>query len=554
MATTPLSGVESIPPNGVLSNLESLWSNSPGRDAGNVVLVPAFAAELARVRPDQIALRDPDQTLGWAQVDEILNRVTNQLGPSVDLGPDRRVAVFAENAAETALAHLGGLLAGASTVPVNFHLTAEEAAFILADSGARLLFVGPDTVERGLAAAAEAGITTVIGWGCEGVDGVIDWNQWLADSVDQPPSLDVAPRPNLLYTSGTTGRPKGTELPPTMFAGGGTMAEHLEELKAHRLGAYGTHLVVGPMYHTGPLSGMRLLVAGVPSVILKRFDAEATLAAIDTYKTETTVMVPTHFVRLLGLPDEVKARYDVSSMKLVAHTGAKCPIEVKRAMIEWWGPIFYDSYGATEVGTTCSIDSDEWLRFPGSVGRAVEPFTAFVVDDDGNEVGPNVEGRLFFRDSTGRGMVYPNDPEKTAAANISPGVFTLGEIGYINEEGYVYITDRFTDMVVSGGVNIYPAEAELVLIEHPAVLDVACIGVPHPEMGEQMKALVIPVDPATAPEPAELLAWCRERLTHYKCPRSLDYVADLGRTTMGKINKRALRAPYWNVTPVSEPK
>jgi acyl-coenzyme A synthetase/AMP-(fatty) acid ligase len=227
---------------------------------------------------------------------------------------------------------------------------------------------------------------------------------------------------------------------------------------------------------------------------------------------------------------------------------------VKRAMIEWWGPIFYDSYGATEVGTTCSIDSDEWLRFPGSVGRAVEPFTAFVVDDDGNEVGPNVEGRLFFRDSTGRGMVYPNDPEKTAAANISPGVFTLGEIGYINEEGYVYITDRFTDMVVSGGVNIYPAEAELVLIEHPAVLDVACIGVPHPEMGEQMKALVIPVDPATAPEPAELLAWCRERLTHYKCPRSLDYVADLGRTTMGKINKRALRAPYWNVTPVSEPK
>jgi long-chain acyl-CoA synthetase len=554
MATTPLSGVESIPPNGVLSNLESLWSNSPGLDAGNVVIVPAFAAELARVRPDQIALRDPDQTLGWAQVDEILNRVTNQLGPSVDLGPDRRVAVFAENAAETALAHLGGLLAGASTVPVNFHLTAEEAAFILADSGARLLFVGPDTVERGLAAAAEAGITTVIGWGCEGVDGVIDWNQWLADSVDQPPSLDVAPRPNLLYTSGTTGRPKGTELPPTMFAGGGTMAEHLEELKAHRLGAYGTHLVVGPMYHTGPLSGMRLLVAGVPSVILKRFDAEATLAAIDTYKTETTVMVPTHFVRLLGLPDEVKARYDVSSMKLVAHTGAKCPIEVKRAMIEWWGPIFYDSYGATEVGTTCSIDSDEWLRFPGSVGRAVEPFTAFVVDDDGNEVGPNVEGRLFFRDSTGRGMVYPNDPEKTAAANISPGVFTLGEIGYINEEGYVYITDRFTDMVVSGGVNIYPAEAELVLIEHPAVLDVACIGVPHPEMGEQMKALVIPVDPATAPEPAELLAWCRERLTHYKCPRSLDYVADLGRTTMGKINKRALRAPYWNVTPVSEPK
>jgi long-chain acyl-CoA synthetase len=507
--------------------------------------VPRFAADLALLRPDEIAIRDPDTALGWADIDSILNRVANRLGPDAALGAHRRIAVFAENAVETALAHLGALLGGASSVPVNFHLTADEASFILEDSDTRVLFVGPDTAERGVAAARAAGVATVVGWNCPGVDGVVDWDEWLRTSDATEPSLDITPLPNLLYTSGTTGRPKGTELPPTMFAGGGNMAEHLEELKNHRMGAFGTHLVVGPMYHTGPLSGMRLLVAGVPSVILKRFDAEDTLATIARHRTETAVMVPTHFVRLLALPDEVKASYDVSSMKVVAHTGAKCPVEVKRAMIEWWGPIFYDAYGATEVGTTCSIDSDDWLRYPGSVGRAVPPFTALVLDDDGNELPPDTEGRLFFRDSTGRGVVYPNDAEKTAAANIAPGVFTLGEIGYVNSEGFVYITDRFSDMVVSGGVNIYPAEAEQVLIEHPAVADVACIGVPHPDMGEQMKALVVPTDPTDPPDPAELLAWCRDRLSHFKCPRTLDYVDDLGRNAMGKITKRTLRAPYW---------
>jgi long-chain acyl-CoA synthetase len=299
------------------------------------------------------------------------------------------------------------------------------------------------------------------------------------------------------------------------------------------------------MYHTGPLSGARLLAAGVPSVILGRFDAEKTLAAISEYRIGNTVMVPTHFVRLLALPDEVKARYDVSSLQRVSHTGAKCPIDVKRAMIEWWGPVFTDAYGASEVGTTCMITSEEWLLHPGSVGKAIPPFTAMILDDDGNELGPNQEGRLFFKDATGRGIVYHNAPEKTAEAHIAPGVFTLGEIAYMDEEGYVYITDRFSDMIVSGGVNIYPAEAEQQLIHHPGVLDIACIGVPHKEMGEELKALVIPRDRDNPPNAAELLAWVRERLSHYKCPRSVEFVDDLGRNTMGKINKRKLRAPYW---------
>ena len=295
------------------------------------------------------------------------------------------------------------------------------------------------------------------------------------------------------------------------------------------------------MYHTGPLSGMRLLCAGVPSVILAKFDPEATLAAIDNYKTESSVMVPTHFVRMLALPDEVKAKYDVSSMQMLAHTGAKCPVEVKAAMIEWFGPVFRDAYGATEVGTVCTITSEEWLEHQGSVGRSVPPFTAVVLDEALNELPPGTEGQLFFRDATGRGIVYPNDPAKTAASNPEPGLFTLGEIGYMDADGYVYITDRFSDMVVSGGANLYPAEAEQLLIDHPDVADVGCVGVPHPDMGEMLIALVMPTDPSSPPDPSELSDWLRERLSHYKCPREYHVVADLLRNTMGKINKRRLR-------------
>ena len=501
-----------------------------------------FAKALAAERPDQVAVRDEAKALGWAELDDRLNRIANGLN-SLDLGPSRRIAVFAENSVETALANLGGLIGGTSVVPVNFHLTAPEAAYILGDSEARVLFVGPETAERGVEAAAESGVHTVIGWGCGGE--VTAWDDWLvAQSGDEPPG-GLRPLPNLLYTSGTTGRPKGTELPPTMFAGGATVAEHLAKLAENPMGDFGPHLVVGPMYHTGPLSGSRLLAAGVPAVILGRFNAEKTLKAIEQYKIGNSVMVPTHFVRLLALPEDVKARYDLSSLKRVGHTGAKCPVDVKRAMIEWWGPVFFDAYGASEVGTTCAIDSEDWLKYPGSVGKAIPPFEAMILDDDNNPLPPDIEGRLFFKDTTGRGVIYHNDPEKSAAAHIAPGVFTLGEIGYMNEEGFVYITDRFSDMVVSGGVNIYPAEAEQILIDHPAVLDVACIGVPHPEMGEELKALAIPRESDNLPAGEEVIAWCRERLSHYKCPRTFDWVADLGRSAMGKINKRKLRAPYW---------
>ncbi|MCW2916645.1 MAG: putative fatty-acid--CoA ligase [Actinomycetia bacterium] len=494
-------------------------------------------AQHAAERPDELALCDQRTELTWAQADGLLNRAVNGL-LALELGPERRVAVFAENSVETVLAHVAGLYAGASVVPVNFHLTAAEAAYILENSRATVVFTGPENAERAAAAAAQAGIGRVIAWRGDGT-----WEEFLAAAPVAEPPTDLTPLANLLYTSGTTGVPKGTPLPPNMFAAGDTIAEHVEALKGQPLTMFGPQLAVGPLYHTGPLFGVRAFAAGSTLAVLGRFDPEEVLAAIERWQIKITVMVPTHFIRLLELPEEVKAKYDLSSMILVVHTGSACPIDVKRGMIEWWGPVLVEAYGGSEAGTVTFIDSHQWLERPGSVGRAIPPFEAVVVDEAGAVVPPGTEGRLYFRDSTGRGVLYHDDPAKTRSAHLEPGVFTLGEIGYVDDEGFVYITDRFSDMVVSGGVNLYPAEAEKVLFEHPAVIDAACVGVPHPEMVEQLKALVVSRDPALTED--ALIAFCRERLSHYKCPRGIEFVPELPRTAMGKLNKRELRAPYW---------
>jgi len=500
-----------------------------------------FTAELAARRPDEIALQDGSRRYGWREVDDLLNRAVGRLLDS-DLGGYRRIAVFARNSAETVLAHLSGVLGGASVVPVSFHSKVDEAAFLLEDAGARVLLVGPETLEVGRRAAAKAGVRTVVGWRCPPSPGVVPWDEWCAPGADAPPPEEHAPRPHLMYTSGTTGVPKGTDLPSSTLGGAQTVAELQRRWSAQRWCDYGRHLVVGPLHHTGPLVGVRLLGGGVPVAVLDGFDPEDTLRAIQTFAPGSTLMVPTHFIRLLALPREVRERYDVSSLRMVYHTGAACPVDVKKAMLEWWGPVLYEAYGATEVGTTCRIGPEEWLAHPGSVGRPVAPFEALVVDGDGRPLPAGTRGLLYFRDSTGRGVVYHNDPEKSAKAHLRPGVFTLGEIGYVDDDGYVYVTDRFSDMIVSGGVNIYPAEAEQVLARHPAVRDAACVGLAHDEMGEELVAVVQPTDPAAPPTAEALIGFCREHLSHYKCPRRVVFRSELERTTMGKIDKRALRA------------
>ena len=501
--------------------------------------------------PDQLALTDQETTLGWAELDRVMNRAINLLR-SVELGPERRLAVFAENSAETVIAYMAAALAGASAVPVNFHLTPDELAYILEDSASTLLLVGPETAERGVLAAEAVShipggpLVTVMGWRCPDHPAVVSWEHSLAQAPAKPPPTDIAPLPHLFYTSGTTGRPKGVEAPPGLYKGGATVAEYAASCATPNA-AIGTHLVVGPMYHAGPFAATRNLMGGAPVVVMGRFDAEATLAAIDLHRVRGVFMVPTHFSRLLALPAEARQRYRTDSLVSVTHSGAPCPVSVKRAIIDWLGPIVYEGYGSTEVGGSCHINSEDWLAHPGSVGRPVPPFEVLIIDEGGKELPPGQEGRVYFADGSGRGIRYRNAPEKTAAAHLRPGVFTLGEIGYTDDDGFLYLTDRFSDMVVSGGVNIYPAEAEQVLVEHPGVADVACIGVPDEEMGEQLIALVVPTDPGRPPSEAEIIAFSRNRIARYKCPRSIDFVSEelLGRSAMGKTNKQALRAPYW---------
>jgi acyl-CoA synthetase (AMP-forming)/AMP-acid ligase II len=493
-------------------------------------------ADRAATSPDGRALATPAHALTWAELAAATDAAARALA-ALDLGPHRRVAIMAHNSVDTVLAYLAALHAGLSVVPVSFHLTAREVAYILGDSGAAAVLCDATSRAAAGAAAQQAGVTHVYDW----ADDRAATSSWAAllTTGDAAPALDYStrPRPNLLYTSGTTGFPKGVERPPTMPP---SVADHLD---AQREPAdAGTFLAVGPLYHTGPMRAVRRLSGGRPLFVLPSFDAETVLATIEREQVSGTLMVPTHFARLLALPEDVRAAYDVSSMRVVEHTGAACPVPVKQAMIDWFGPVLVEKYGGTETGTVTSIDSHEWLAHPGSVGRAVPPFEAVVVDDADQPVPAGTEGRLYFRDTTGKGITFHGDPAKTAAAHIAPNVFTVGDLGMVDADGYVYITGRHSDMVVSGGVNLYPAESEQVLLEHPLVRDAAVIGVPHASMGEQLKALVVR---SGAVSEEELIAYCRANLAHPKCPRSVDFVEDLGRSPMGKLNKKALRAPYW---------
>lgn len=478
-----------------------------------------------------------DQQHRWsaAEVADASDRLAHLIRAATD-GGRRRVAVFAANDATAVVAHVGGLRSGASVVAINAHLAAPEVAHQLRVGDVALVLAGPSTIDRARLAAAEVTACEVRGWAED------DWSDWLQTAPHGPPPDDRPIRPSLLFTSGTTGVPKGAELPPNVFPRCDSWASFLEATAANRFVGLGRHLVVAPLHHTGPLNAVRALAAGTSIGVLERFDAAGTLQAVETWSIASTTLVPTHLARLAALPQPVRDGADVSSLRLVFQTGSACPIDVKAAMIDWWGPVFLEAYGATEVGVTTSITSQDWQDHPGSVGRAVAPYETVVVDDDGRELAPDTEGRLCFRDTTGRGIVYHDDSERTAAAHVAPGIFTLGEIGHVDPDGWVYITDRFADMVVTGGVNVYPAEMEQVLVAHPAVTDVAGIGIPHPDLGEQLIALVVPTDPDAPPTVDELQAFCEDHLSRFKCPRQIRLVEDVGRNALGKLDKRSLRA------------
>ena len=494
--------------------------------------------------PEGLALVDDDRSLTWR---ELGDEITAMAGRFTQLAssPEQRIGVMGENRVETVIAHVAGILTGVGTVALSRQLTSTELFDQLTDAGAVAVVAGPLSIDAAAEAAAKAGAIAISHNVPDSPSDVETWAGALATSPEPDPQIAAKrpPRPPIVYTSGTTGRARGTEVRwlPRTFA---TAMDYFDALSAKQSFPAGPHLVVGPLQHNGPLTSLRHIVSGQPLVVLGRYDAERILQLIEQHSVSSSVLVPTHFQRLLALADDVKHRYDLSSLRSVSHTGSACPVDVKRAMIGWWGPVFTESYGGSEIGTVCRITSEEWLAHPRSVGRCVRPFEAVVLDEHGSQLPPGEVGVLGFRTPPEYDVEFHGDAEKTAKAHIAPGVASLGDVGYVDKEGYVFITDRIADMVISGGVNLYPAEIERVLREHPAVTETAVIGVPDPDLYEALLAIVVAATGVKQPSEEELVSFMKQSLASYKVPRKFRFVGELARNAMGKIDKKLLRKQF----------
>lgn len=438
---------------------------------------------------------------------------------------------------------------GLYLVPVSARLTAGEAAYIVNDCGARLAIVDSTLRHAGEFCSELTRQCPRIEHGFA-LNGVLpNLGNWEQACASMPDTLigDPSPGRPMMYSSGTTGKPKGVKL--ALEEGAFDTPPPFAPLMAHRYGTTpGTRFVLSaPLYHSGPLAmAMSAQSLGATVLLFERFDAQAMLQAIDAYRPEQGQFVPTMFIRMLKLPAAVRAQYDVSSLRVAIHSAAPCPVDTKRAMIDWWGPVLEEIYGGTENAGSTLISSAEWLRKPGSVGRVARG-SIHICDDAGVELPVGATGTVYF--NCGASFEYLNDASKTAGARhpAHPAWSTFGDIGRVDDEGYLFLSDRKAFMIIAGGVNIYPQEAENVLVSHPAVADAVVFGVPDPDMGEQVKALVEPIDwsrAGTALE-QELIALCRSRLAGFKCPRSIDFERTLLRDDAGKIAKHALRSRYW---------
>jgi len=494
--------------------------------------------ELAARDPDGLAVDDFSRSRTWAELLDRSTRVARFLRDDVGLATDEHVAVLMQNRVEVVELILGGIMAGIWVTPINWHLSEDEIAYVVEDSGSKVLFTDDHYRETAKQIAPNSRVV-VAG---EEFDGL------LAAASNEPMDPSGTAGGNMIYTSGTTGRPKGVKRArkPTVAAAMDFLGEYGMNVG---LDGTGPHLITGPMYHAAPLMfSIYDNANGAPLLIMPRWDEEGALALIMDREIAHLHMVPTMFIRLLRLKDEIKNKFAAPKLNLVLHGAAPVSVDTKRAMIEWFGPKLVEYWGATEGGVNTLIGSEEWLEHPGSVGRTLPDFEVFAVDDDRKRLPAGKTGDLYCRHKRiDRVFEYHGDPVKTEAAYLEKGVFTIGDIGWVDRDGHVFLADRKSNMIISGGVNIYPREVEQEIALHPAVSDVGVFGIPDDEWGESVKAAVElrPGIAATAELESEILEFARERLARYKVPRSIDFEVQLPREESGKLYIRRLRDRYW---------
>jgi long-chain acyl-CoA synthetase len=498
--------------------------------------------------PERIAavMAGTGETLSYGELERRsvqLARVLHEAG----LRPGDTVALLTENSLRAFEVYWAAVRSGLYITAVNNRLKPDEVGYIVADSGAAALIVSAEQAATAGAITGQAnGVKLRLAFGGE-VTGYGGYEETIA-KASAVPRADQPRGATMLYSSGTTGRPKGVR-PPLPEGQIGDAADTLTALASGFFGVTGesVYLSPGPIYHAAPLRWSAAIQANGGSVVMmKRFDAEQALRAIEWRKVTHAQFVPTMFVRMLQLPQHVRERYDVSSLRVAIHAAAPCPVEVKRKMIDWWGPILVEYYAGTEGNGMTAVDSATWLTRPGTVGRAVHGVIR-ICADEGTELPAGQTGTVYFEQDEVP-FAYHNDPDKTRAAQHPehPGWTTLGDIGYLDGDGFVFLTDRKAFTIISGGVNIYPQEIENVLALHPAVYDVAVIGVPDPEMGESVAAFVQPAAGAVpGPElEREIIAFVKSKIAGFKAPRTVHFIDDLPRTEAGKLMKSQLKARY----------
>jgi long-chain acyl-CoA synthetase len=454
------------------------------------------------------------------------------------------VAILMENNEHIHAVMWAARRSGLYYVPINTHVTAAEAAYIIDNSSARAI-IGSAPLRETCAGLAEH-----LPGGLPGLLMIAEgdhpgWERYPECVAGQPdtPIEDEIEGDLLQYSSGTTGRPKGIkrELPHVSPAEAPGI---MSALVGFWMDPDAVYLSPAPLYHTAPsVWSMNVQAGGITTVVMEKFDAEGCLDAIQRHRVTHAQFVPAMFVRMLKLPQDVRDSYDLSSLKRVMHAAAPCPVEIKKQMMDWWGPIIDEYYASSEAIGSTLITAEDWLAHPGSVGKPMLG-GVHILGEDGTEVPPGQAGEIYFEG--GYSFEYLNDPTKTAASRDKHGWVTVGDVGYLDDEGYLYLTDRRHHMIISGGVNIYPQETENLLITHPKVLDAAVFGVPDDEMGQRVVAAVQTVEEADATDQFadELIAWLRDHLSHFKCPRSIAFEAQLPRTDTGKLYKNGLIEKY----------